>query len=89
MNSVWGLESGIDGEDRLLKGFRGMVFIPFINTTVLAIGLFVQRRSYTNSLDGWGTANADLAGDRQHGLFQMLSVPGGSPVSYLGVFFDT
>lgn len=28
-----GLESGIDAEDGL-KGFRGMVFISFINTTV-------------------------------------------------------
>lgn len=62
-----GLESGVDGEDGL-KGFRGMVFMSFINTTVLAIGLFAQRRSYTNSFDGLGTANAGLDGDSQHGF---------------------
>ena len=41
----WGLESGMDGEDGL-KGFRGMLFISFTNTTVLAIGLCSKEIFY-------------------------------------------
>lgn len=64
VNGVWGLESWTDGEGRL-KRFRGMVLMPLINTTVLAIGLLVQRKSHTNSFAGLGTENAGLAGDSQ------------------------
>lgn len=67
-NGAWGLESGTHGVGGL-KGFRGTVSVSFVNTTVLAIGLFVQRRSYANPLDGLGTANASLAGDSQRGFF--------------------
>lgn len=48
MNSVWGLESRVDVTSEL-KGFRGMLFILFASTVVLAIGLLFQRKSYTNS----------------------------------------
>lgn len=56
VNGVWGLESGIDVQCGL-KGFRGMVFILLINTIVLAIGLFVPRKFYTDSSMRQGNGN--------------------------------
>lgn len=67
-NGAWGLESGTHRVGAL-NGFRGTASVSFVNTTVLAIGLFVQRRSYTNPLNGSGTANASLAGNSQHAFF--------------------
>lgn len=54
--NVWGLESGIDMESGL-KGFKGLVFMLLINTIVLATGLFVPRKSYTQSSMQQGKGN--------------------------------
>lgn len=56
-----GMESG-------LKGFRGIVLILLNNTIVLAIGLIVPRKSYTNTSmnQGWGNwPPAGMTGNRE------------------------
>lgn len=67
VSSVLGLESGMDVESGL-KRFGGIVLILLINTIVLAIGLCVPKKSYTNTSMSQGRGNwppAGMAGHRQ------------------------